>query len=204
MGSSRRVHQTGLMINPTPKVYANATVSRHELFPARELETLRSGRVRVPDPRRLVHLQLRRFAGCPICSLHLRSFARRHAELVSAGIVEVAVFHSSAKDLSRVHLDQPFAVVPDPKKELYAELGVGTSAAAMLHPKVWAAAARALGSGAGAHAAVGGGDGSLGLPGDFLIEPDGRIVACYRGKHADDQWSVDDVLDAAKKWRAAP
>ncbi|HMZ13123.1 MAG TPA: AhpC/TSA family protein, partial [Mycobacterium sp.] len=30
--------------------------------------------IRVPGPGRL-HLQFRRFAGCPICSLHLRSFA---------------------------------------------------------------------------------------------------------------------------------
>jgi hypothetical protein len=29
---------------------------------------------------------LRRFAGCPICNLHLREIARRHDELVAAGI----------------------------------------------------------------------------------------------------------------------
>jgi hypothetical protein len=32
---------------------------------------------------RLVHLQFRRFAGCPICNLHLRSIAVRHDELVA-------------------------------------------------------------------------------------------------------------------------
>ncbi|WP_259464520.1 hypothetical protein [Streptomyces sp. TLI_171] len=26
----------------------------------------------------LLHLQFRRFAGCPVCNLHLRSFAVRH------------------------------------------------------------------------------------------------------------------------------
>ena len=71
-------------------------------FPPRELTAL-SGTVQIPDPTRLVHLQLRRFAGCPICNLHLRSFARRHDELVRAGTVEVAVFHSSAEDLAKVH-----------------------------------------------------------------------------------------------------
>jgi len=33
---------------------------------------------RIPEPDGLVHLQFRRFAGCPVCNLHLRSFASRH------------------------------------------------------------------------------------------------------------------------------
>lgn len=37
--------------------------------------------VPIPDENRLVHLQFRRFAGCPFCSLHLRSFVRRHDEI---------------------------------------------------------------------------------------------------------------------------
>lgn len=168
-----------------------------DLFPARELVTLTGKRVRLPDPSRLVHLQLRRFAGCPICSLHLRSFARRHAELVAAGVLEVAVFHSSRAELEKVHAQQPFAVVPDPDKLLYAEMGIGTSARAMLDPRAWGAAFRAIVSGAASHATAGSADGSLGLPGDFLIAPSGRLLALYRGVHADDQWSVDEVLTLA-------
>jgi hypothetical protein len=30
-----------------------------------------------------------------------------------------------------------------------------------------------------------------------LIAPDGRVVACKYGAHADDQWSVDDLLALA-------
>jgi hypothetical protein len=35
------------------------------------------------------------------------------------------------------------------------------------------------------------------LPGDFLIDTDGRIVAQKYGVHAYDQWSVDELLAAA-------
>jgi hypothetical protein len=35
----------------------------------------------------------------------------------------------------------------------------------------------------------------LGLPADFLIDPDGSVVAVHYGRHADDQWSVDQLLD---------
>jgi hypothetical protein len=173
-----------------------------QTFPTRELATL-SGRVRIPDPQRLVHLQLRRYAGCPICSLHLRSFARRHAEISEAGVVEVAVFHSSSEELAKVHAALPFAVVPDPGRSLYEEFGVGTSKSAMTNPSVWLAAARAIGMGAGTHATVGDADGSFGLPGDFLIEPGGRIIASYRGLHADDQWSVDELLDIVRLYRGS-
>lgn len=176
-------------------------LSRDQVFVARELETIASGRVRIPDATRLVHLQLRRYAGCPICCLHLRSFARRHHEVAAAGVLEVVVFHSSFDDLSKVHIDQPFAVVPDPERRLYDELGVGTSVLAMTNPSVWLAAARAMTSGAARHSIVGAADGSFGLPGDFLIDTDGRIVACYRGRHADDQWSVDALLRIVTLYR---
>jgi hypothetical protein len=32
------------------------------------------------------------------------------------------------------------------------------------------------------------------LPADFLIAGDGRIIACKYGEHADDQWSVNELL----------
>jgi AhpC/TSA family len=186
----------------THPLAAAQTPPATKTFPTRDLATI-SGQVRIPDPSRLVHLQLRRYAGCPICSLHLRSFARRHAEISEAGIVEVAVFHSSSEDLATVHATLPFALVPDPKRSLYEELGVGTSKSAMTNPSVWLAAVRALGMGAGTHATIGAADGSFGLPGDFLIEPGGCIVASYRGLHADDHWSVDELLEIVRLYRGS-
>jgi hypothetical protein len=41
--------------------------------------------------------------------------------------------------------------------------------------------------------------GRLGLPGDFLIAPDGRVLACKYGEHADDQWSVDELLSLTRE-----
>jgi hypothetical protein len=42
------------------------------------------------------------------------------------------------------------------------------------------------------------------LPGDFLIAPDGRVLASKYGKHADDQWSVDEELALARTASGAP
>src|SRR5204862_1731703 len=74
-----------------------------DTFLARQLVTLSGRTVRIPDPRMLVHLQMRRYAGCPICSLHLRSFVRRKGDLDRARVREVLVFYSSAEPLRKVH-----------------------------------------------------------------------------------------------------
>lgn len=156
----------------------------------------------------LVHLQFRRFAGCPVCNLHLRSFARRHRELDMAGVREVVLFHSPADELRPHTADLPFAVVADPDKRLYAEFGVESSPRALLDPRAWLPILRAI-----AFATIGiltgtvrlpaakPQGGRLGLPADFLIASGGLVVACKYGAHADDQWSVDEVLAQARAWR---
>lgn len=164
---------------------------------ARQLSAVDGSTVPVPAPDRLVHLQFRRFAGCPICNLHLRSIWKRHDELLAAGVNEVVVFHSSAAALRPFTAELPFPVIPDPGQALYREFGVGTSARSLLDPRVWPTMARAA-LGAIRHPPslrIEGG--RLGLPADFLIAPDGTVVASKRGVHASDQWSVDEILTAA-------
>ncbi|SFQ04599.1 Peroxiredoxin [Amycolatopsis arida] len=167
--------------------------------PARELVTVTGERIRVPDPGLLVHLQFRRFAGCPICNLHLRSVVRRHDEIIAAGIREVVFFHSPAEEL-RDH-DLPFAVVADPGRRLYREFGVESSRRALLHPRTWGAIARGAAltlAGRFRPPAARQEGGRLGLPADFLIDPGGRVLAAKYGEHAYDQWSVDELLAHAR------
>ncbi|MEV4345568.1 peroxiredoxin-like family protein [Actinoplanes sp. NPDC049596] len=168
----------------------------------RELIAVDGAAVTVPDPERLIHLQFRRFAGCPICNLHLRSIVQRHAEIEAAGIREVVVFHSPAEELREY--DLPFAVIPDPEKRLYAEYGVQASPRSLLHPRAWGPVIRAvarssvmIGRRREAGPAGRQRQGRLGLPADFLIAPGGRTVASKFGHHAYDQWSVDEVLRLA-------
>jgi hypothetical protein len=167
---------------------------------ARTLVTVSGADVRVPHPDHLVHLQFRRFAGCPVCNLHLRSIVNRLADIEAAGIREVVVFHSSAEALHPYTADLPLDVVPDPGRALYREFGVESGPRALLDPRAWPGIVRAVGHelravrrGRPAPPARPEG-GRLGLPADFLIAPDGRVLAGKRGAHADDQWSVDELL----------
>jgi hypothetical protein len=48
-----------------------------DIVGSQRFETISGEQVGIPDPSGLVHLQFRRFAGCPVCNLHLHSMMRR-------------------------------------------------------------------------------------------------------------------------------
>jgi len=189
----------------------NEKLAVGETIAARRLVAVSGEAVRLPDPARLTHLQFRRFAGCPVCDLHLRALARRSGEIAAAGIVEVVLFHSSASDLRPYVAELPFLVVPDPGKALYREFGVESSPRALTDPRAWGAIVRGVAASLGgilfrgrAVPPLNPEGGRFGLPADILIGPDGRVLAAHYGEHADDQWSVDELLaQAAASARAA-
>ena len=153
--------------------------------------------VAIPSPQsKWVHLQFRRFAGCPICNLHLQEFIQRHSEIEALGIHEVVVFHSPKESLLPYQGNFPFDVIGDPEKKLYSQFGVGSSIFSILDIRSWPAIIRGSlvkdrpkGSPDG---------GPFGLPADFLIASNGKVIAEHYGRHADDQWTVDDLLDFIK------
>lgn len=153
-----------------------------------------------PSTEGLTHLQLRRWAGCPVCNLHLRAFVQRSDEITAAGVREIIVFHSSASELKQYQPELPFPIVPDPDRKLYREFGAERSLGAVLNPRFWRHVPRVL---FGAIRRVWKDHqaprlfphgGQLGLPADILLDADGRVIAIRYGKHAYDQWSVDELL----------
>jgi len=176
-----------------------------DAFPALELTAASGQLVTIPDPAgNFVHLQLRRFAGCPICNLHLRSIITRHDEIRSHGIQEVVVFHSTAAELAKHQTELPFPLIADPERELYRRLGVERRPSSLLSTGALRAAIAGQAAALGNHSTKRGPlgpikptGGRLGLPADFLIAPDGRVAALKYGRHAYDQWTVDELLDHA-------
>ncbi len=156
------------------------------------------GEVRIPSPTaRLVHLQFRRFAGCPICNLHMHAIIDRYSDLTEVGIKEVVVFHSPAASLLPYQGKFPFDVIADPGQELFAQFGVDSSPFALLDPRVWPTMLRAI-----AHEDKPTGEAEGGRwtrPAEFLISPFGKVVASHYGRHAFDQWTVDEILEHARR-----
>jgi peroxiredoxin len=192
------------MHTTTPATDGKAHVG--DAFPALDLAAASGRLVTVPDPAGDdVHLQLRRFAGCPICNLHLRSIVARHDEIRSHGIREVVVFHSTAAELAKHQAELPFPLIPDPERVLYRRLGVDRRPGSVLAPRALRAAMAGQAAALANHSTKRGAlgpvrptGGRLGLPADFLIAPDGRITALKYGRQAYDQWTVDELLDHAR------
>src|SRR5207302_4838933 len=151
-----------------------------DIVPATTPESVTGESIKLPDPDRLGHLQLRRLVDCPICNTHIAEMRGRAREIEAAGIKEVIVFHSSAKSIRSYQKDVPFLMVGDPKKALYKEFGVESSLG-FISPKSLGAAMRGVAHG---HFGLRLSGGPFGLPGDFLIAPSGRIKALKYGTHA--------------------
>ena len=142
---------------------------------------------------RLLHVQFRRFAGCPVCNYHLHRMAKHHAQLTEMGIKQLVFFHSSQQEMLKYQQQLPFACVADPDKTIYRQWGVEKSRLAILHPSI-------IISGTLGFLATGklykkAENGILGLPADFLLNDKGKILEVKYGKHADDQWEIDELLD---------
>lgn len=168
-----------------------------DAFPPMKLVNIHGVEVTIPNSKsKWIHLQFRRFAGCPICNLHLQSFLKRNSEIEAAGIREVVVFHSPRESLLPYQGKFPFDVIGDPDKKLYAQFGVGTSIFSLLDVRAWPAIVR--GNSAKDKPTVDPEGGVLGLPADFLVNSEGTIVASHYGRHSYDQWSVDELLALAK------
>jgi len=191
----------------TPRKDDKAQVG--DTFPTLQLTAASGQLVTIPDlGGNYVHLQLRRFAGCPICNLHLRSIVSRHDEIRSHGIREVVVFHSTGKELAKHEAEMPFPLISDPERDLYRQLGVQRGPRSLFNGGALRAAAAGEAAAIRKRSTTRGVVGPLkptggrfGLPADFLIAPDGRIAAIKYGKHAYDQWTVDELLDQANRLR---
>ncbi|MBJ6136995.1 peroxiredoxin-like family protein [Marinobacter litoralis] len=161
-----------------------------------DLRNIKNQPVQVPQPGKLVHLQFRRFAGCPICNLHLQSFFKNSAQLQENNIHEVVVFHASQERMLKDVIDVPFDLIADPSRQLYRAFGVESSWKAILNFKMMRGALNGVRKfGMKKPESL---EAELGLPADFLIDESGKIVALKYGNHADDQWTLNEVIQHAK------
>lgn len=160
------------------------------------LESIQGEKVSIPHKSYFTHLQFRRFAGCPMCNLHIQTFIKNNQQLHDNGIQEVAVFHSTKASMRSHHADAPFPLVADPDKLLYKKFGVEQSILSIMHPRAWWAGIKGIfAPGVGLPNM---GESVIGLPADFLIDNLGKIVAFKYGVHAYDQWGFEEVINLVK------
>ena len=153
-------------------------------------ETLSSAGLR----GRKVILIFLRHLGCPICRMELATLKRRQDELAERGAVAI-VFVESADESVRAFAgrnDVRFHLVADPARKLYDLFGVGRGGlGAYFAPKAALSAIKATLSGH-LHGRCEGSE--LQLPGDFVLDENGRLLYARRGKHIADNAPLDELL----------
>lgn len=163
-----------------------------ELITNRVWQDVQGNQIIIPTPTGLTHLQFRRYSGCAVCNLHLQSFISRQQELRTAGINEIVIFNSARERILDDMAESPLPIIADPRKYLYSEFGVETSPLAVFNPRVWLPAIKgALKFGVQLPRDQ---ETMNGLPADFLIDIQGKIIAAHYGTHAYDQWSIEELL----------
>ncbi|KAJ3097314.1 hypothetical protein HDU97_004963 [Phlyctochytrium planicorne] len=178
------------------------TIAVGDIFPIQTLTSIHDQPIAFRGKEKgLIHLQLRRFAGCPICNTHLRSISKGFDRLTAAGVTEVIVFHSDKDVIQEIHetveWTKGFTFVADPQRDIYKKLGADFSGwryLLRLRPSTLAAGIGGIGglfrSRWGAEAGV------TQRPMDVLVDgKDGRVVDLKYGIDPNDQWSLAEVLE---------
>lgn len=142
-----------------------------------------------------VLLMFARYASCPMCNLRLHDLAKEYAGLRDRGLAVVAFFHSPVHAI-RAHAGRrqyPFPLVADPDFRVYRKYGVETSWPRLLFstliPRFYLDFFRSL-----LHGFWGGMALQMAkMPADFLVGPDGRLVAAHYGRDIGDHLTVAEL-----------
>lgn len=180
-----------------------------DIFPVDSLKTVDDQVIHFENQSGLIHFELRRFSGCPLCNLHIKHLSDALPKLKAAGIKEeVIVFHSEAHTIKENQLEAPHTkgiqFVADPELNLYREFGIEDfSAETWKTDKIQTTLKDAFKiEGAEHKLKENHGQGKGGLnkkPLDVLVDTaTGKIKAIYYGQDPYDQWTVDQVLQNAK------
>lgn len=136
---------------------------------------------------RTLLLSFFRNAACALCNLRVHELIERSPTLHRAGLDIVAVFESPREAMLEYvgRQDAPFPLIADPAAELYGRYGLESSeakvAATMAMPETMARVAEAAVAGFALTPEPG--SNFQRMPADFLIGPDGVVLAAHYARY---------------------
>lgn len=169
--------------------------------PAVVLEALDGSRLDCSQPKGPAVVSFARYAGCPVCQVHVGRIAAAMPEFRSRSCQVWMVFQSTLERLQAAIAEwQPgFEAVADPTAGLYEAFGVATSVGGYLHPKSLVALVRATVAGK-RHGRFEGRE--MQMPADFVLDARGGIRLAHYGGDVGDDAPVGALLAAVDAARA--
>ncbi len=136
-----------------------------------------------------------RYAGCPVCQLHVSRIATAMPDFRARSCGVWMIFQSTPEHLQAAMAEwKPgFSAVADPTAQLYDAFAAGTSVAGFVHPRSLAALVRAIAAGK-RHARFEGRETQM--PAGFVLESGGRIAFAHYGRNVGDDSPTAALLAA--------
>ncbi len=156
-----------------------------DLAPAVVLEALDGSRLDCRRSGAPAVVSFTRYAGCPVCQLHVARVAATMPEFRSRSCTVWMVFQSTPERLQAAMAGwQPgFAAVADPAARLYDAFGVAPSLTGYVHPRSVRALAQATLAGK-RHGRFEGRETQM--PAGFVLDRAGRIAFAHYGRDVGD------------------
>ncbi len=142
---------------------------------------------------RKIYLTFLRTTSCPFCNLRVHQLIQKQEEWNKKGIVTVAVFASTADEISQyAGKQQPqFTIIADPDERLYHQFGIKHSFVAMIKSMVrLGAIVETMKKG---FFNVNSFTDKRILTGDFLINENQEVVLSYYGKDFGDHIAFEEI-----------
>ncbi|KAJ3015835.1 UNVERIFIED_CONTAM: hypothetical protein HDU68_012547 [Siphonaria sp. JEL0065] len=169
--------------------------------PTASVTSVQGDEIAIRSGSGIIHLQLRRFSGCPICNTHIRSYARYVQTLVELGVTPVVVFHSEAdvirENQAEAEWTKGMLFVADPERVIYKAFGADFSVWSIFSIRAITTAMTNIGKFSFKNRGIGAG--VTQRPMDILIK-DGIVLDFKYGVDAFDQWSGEEVVALVKKY----
>lgn len=139
-----------------------------------------------------------RYASCPFCNMRMQLLIKNAENFKKAGVNILVLFASSSKQIKKYAGKQnpPFPIIPDPKREIYKDYMINSSAMGML---------KTMGNMKEMMKMMASGFFSFDslpreslLPADFLIDENQVIVDSFFGTEFSDHMDIQKILNWGK------
>lgn len=145
-----------------------------------------------------VYLAFMRFAGCPVCNLHVHSLLKQ-ADAFKEKNIEVVLIYESSIENMRTYLEDttyPFTFIADPKSTLYKNYGVEKSWGKLLG-SIFKGMLTKVSAGEKLFKKKPKVDGNMNrMEAEFLIDESGKLALAHYGSFLGDNIPVENILNA--------
>lgn len=167
------------------------------------LQSLDGARLNCSSPRIPAVVLFTRYAGCPICQLHVSHIAQAMPEFRARSCGVWMIFQSTQQHLeaAMAEWNPGFSAVADPAAHLYDAFAAGSSMAGFIHPRSLLAVVRAIRAGK-RHGRFEGRE--MQMPAGFVLESSGRLAFARYGRHVGDDAPIVELLAAIDSMNSRP